>query len=160
MYSAEKPNLSYLVSTHGAVFGGRLQNILRTLKMSHVFSMQIQGKKGVAKKRRILKSWNGPSPDLNPIENLWWDLKPQFAKQQPNLKKSVKWSQPKSVLRCVVVANLVASYKKHYYCACQPGFLHQVQSYVLLEDQILTSLSEMHINLKVYEMCFFPWIFG
>lgn len=128
--------------------------------MSHVFSMQIQGKKGVAKKRRILKSWNGPSPDLNPIENLWWELKPQFAKQQPNLKKSVKWSQPKSVLRCVVVANLVASYKKHYYCACQPGFLHQVQSYVLLEDQILTSLSEMHINLKVYEMCFFPWIFG
>lgn len=128
--------------------------------MSHVFSMQIQGKKGVAKKRRILKSWNGPSPDLNPIENLWWELKPQFAKQQPNLKKSVKWSQPKSVLRCVVVAKLVASYKKHYYCACQPGFLHQVQSYVLLEDQILTSLSEMHINLKVYEMCFFPWIFG
>lgn len=168
MYSAEKPNLSYLVSTHGAVFGGRLQNILRTLKMSHVFSIvkmtqnikQIQGKKGVAKKRRILKSWNGPSPDLNPIENLWWELKPQFAKQQPNLKKSVKWSQPKSVLRCVVVAKLVASYKKHYYCACQPGFLHQVQSYVLLEDQILTSLSEMHINLKVYEMCFFPWIFG
>lgn len=42
----------------------------------------------------------------------------------------------------------------------QPGFLHQVQSYVLLEDQILASLSEMHINLKVYEMCFFPWIFG
>lgn len=42
-----------------------------------------------------------------------------------------------------------------YYCACQPGFLHQVQSYVLLEDQILTLLSEMHINVKVYEMCFF-----
>lgn len=61
MYSAEKPNLSYLVSTHGAVFGGRLQNNLRTLKMSHVFSImkmaqnikQIQGKKGVPKKMDI-----------------------------------------------------------------------------------------------------------
>ena len=54
------------------------------------------------------------SPDLNPIENLWRELKARFAKSQPrnlnDLEKICKeeWNK----IPPVMCANLVANYKK------------------------------------------------
>ncbi len=46
------------------------------------------------------------SPDLNPIENLWRELKVQVAKRQPQNLKDLEMIQEE------MCANLVANYKK------------------------------------------------
>ncbi len=74
-----------------------------------------QGNKGVKMKHIIVLEWPSQSPDLNPIENLWRELKVRVAKHQPwnlnDLERICKeeWNK----IPPEMCANLVANYKKH-----------------------------------------------
>ena len=106
--------------------------------------------KGVSSKRSILRSWSGLAspPDINPIENLWRELKLRVAKGQPwNLKDLERicreeWTKipPK------ICANLLKNYNKLQQtsdlCACQQS----IKSYCSM-DQILISCENMLINI-------------
>ena len=82
-----------------------------------------------ATKEWLEKKQRSQSPDLNPIENLWKELKLRVAKQQPRNLKDLQrickeeWTKipPK------ICANLLKNF-----CACQQRFLHQILSPIVL----------------------------
>jgi hypothetical protein len=67
------------------------------------------------KKQLKVLEWPRQSPDLNPIENCWSELKVRIAQRQPrNLKDLEKvcmeeWAK----IPAAVCANLVKNYRKH-----------------------------------------------
>ena len=102
-------------------------------------------------KRSILKvlEWPSQSPDLNPIENLWRELKLWVAKRQPRNLKDLErickeeWTKipPK------ICANLLKNYNKRLdLCACQQRFLHQVLSPIVLWIKYL-----FNVKIRLYK---------
>ncbi len=100
-------------------------------------------KEWLKKKHIKVLEWPSQSPDLNPIENLWRELKVRVAKRQPrnlnDLERICKEEWDK--IPPEMCANLVANYKKRLWLPTR------VLSHVLRRGQILISLIKMQINL-------------
>ncbi len=71
-------------------------------------------KEWLKKKHIKVLEWPCQSPDLNPMENLWRELKVRVAKHRPlNLNDSERiWKEEWDKIPPEMCANLVANYKK------------------------------------------------
>ena len=112
---------------NGAIYQDILEkNLFESIKMFNldadwVFQQDNDSKHfAKAMKRWFVKhnanvlQWPSHSPNLNPIENLWRELKVRISKGQPrNLKELEKICEEWSKIPSKMCHNLISNYKKH-----------------------------------------------
>ncbi len=94
--------------------------------------------RSVSSKHIKVLEWPSQSPDLEPIEHLWRELKVRQPRNLNDLERICKEEcGVKSLLRCVRTCDQLQETPD--LCDRQQGFCHQVLSQVLRRDQILIS---------------------
>ncbi len=120
-------------------------------------------KEWLRKKHFKVLEWPSQSPDLNPIENLWRELKVRVAQRQPQNITALEeicmeeWAK----IPATVCENLVKTYRKHLTSViANKGYITKYLRLHFVIDQILIFHHNLQINyLKILQCDFLDFIF-
>ncbi|KAF7650394.1 hypothetical protein LDENG_00126560 [Lucifuga dentata] len=95
---------------HQEILEENVMPSVRKLKLGHHWTFQQDNYPKHASKSK----WPSQSPDLNPIENLWWDLKKAVAAREPkNINELEATAQEWAKIPQERCQKLVSGYASH-----------------------------------------------
>uniref|UniRef100_A0A8C7SLW5 Transposase Tc1-like domain-containing protein n=1 Tax=Oncorhynchus mykiss TaxID=8022 RepID=A0A8C7SLW5_ONCMY len=160
------------VAMYREILANNLLPSVRALKMGRGWVFQHDNnpkhtaratKEWLHKKHVKVLEWPSQSPDQNPIENIWRELKVRIIQRQPrnlkDLEKVCMEEWPK--IPAAVCANLVKNCRKSMISViANKRFLYQILGSAFLMYQILMSCNKMLINyLKIIQCDFLDFCF-